>query len=122
MRAADLQGFSSGPPNSSTGWISAPEHYSPIDVATTIRIEPGKDLPFSVPLNHVGPSWYFRLTFQFASRVYGPGANHKVLSISSGQMFRRVSGKHGSVMCGIESSRDGGEAAACRSWWVPGEW
>jgi hypothetical protein len=66
VKAADLQGYSSGPPNSSTGWISAPEHYSPIDVATTVRIEPGKDLRFSVPLNHVGPSWYFRLTFQFA--------------------------------------------------------
>jgi hypothetical protein len=65
VKAADLQGYSSVPPNSSTGWISAPERYSPIDVATTVRIEPGKDLPFSVPLNHVGPSWYLRLTFQF---------------------------------------------------------
>jgi hypothetical protein len=65
VKAADLQGFSSGPPNSSAGWISPPEHYLPIDVATTMRIEPGMDLRFSVPLNHVGPSWYFRLTFQF---------------------------------------------------------
>jgi hypothetical protein len=47
------------------GWISPPEHYSPIGVTTTVDIQPHSDLLFSVPLNHVGPSWGLQLTFQF---------------------------------------------------------
>jgi hypothetical protein len=46
------------------GWISPPEHYSPIGVTTTIDIQPNTDLLFSVPLNHVGPSWGLQLTFR----------------------------------------------------------
>jgi hypothetical protein len=53
------------------GWISPPERYSPVDVATTIEIQPHSDLLFSVPLNHVGPSWLLRLTFQSGKRAEG---------------------------------------------------
>ena len=47
-----------------TGRISPPAHYSPINEATTVEIQPHSDLLFSVPLNHVGPSWRVRITFQ----------------------------------------------------------
>jgi hypothetical protein len=46
------------------GWISPPAHYSPIDEPTTVEIQPHTDLLFSVPLNHLGPSWFLRLTFE----------------------------------------------------------
>ena len=49
-----------------SGWISPPAHYSPIDEPTTVEIQPHTDLLFSVPLNHVGPSWFLRLTFERA--------------------------------------------------------
>jgi len=45
------------------GWISPPEHYSPVNEATTLDVQPASDLLFSVPLNHVGPSWRMRITF-----------------------------------------------------------
>lgn len=48
------------------GWVSPPAHYSPIDEPTTVEIQPHTDLLFSVPLNHVGPSWFLRLTFERA--------------------------------------------------------
>lgn len=44
------------------GWISPPEHYSPVNEATTVEVEPNSDLLFSVPLNHVGPWWRLRIT------------------------------------------------------------
>jgi hypothetical protein len=53
---------------SAPGWISPPEHYSPLNEAATIKIQPNDDLLFSVPLNHVGPSWLLRVTFEFSGR------------------------------------------------------
>jgi len=47
-----------------SGWISPPEHYSPVNEATTVEIQPHADLLFSVPLNHVGPAWRLRITYQ----------------------------------------------------------
>jgi hypothetical protein len=67
VKASDLNGYPSGPTPSASGWISPPERNSPIpiDVATAVRINSGSDLLFRVPLNHVGPSWYLQLRFQF---------------------------------------------------------
>jgi hypothetical protein len=42
----------------------SPKGYS-LDVGSTAVIGPGESLPFSVPLNHVGPSWYLRVRFDF---------------------------------------------------------
>jgi hypothetical protein len=53
------------------GWISPPAHYSPIDEPTTLEIQPHTDLLFSVPLNHVGPSWFLRVTFERAKAGAG---------------------------------------------------
>lgn len=50
------------------GWISPPAHYSPVNESTTLEIEPNSDLLFSVPLNHVGPYWHLRITFERAGR------------------------------------------------------
>jgi hypothetical protein len=50
------------------GWISPPAHYSPISEATLVEIKPNSDLLFSVPLNHVGPSWRLSITFERAGR------------------------------------------------------
>jgi hypothetical protein len=60
--------LTSGTEKQASGWISPPEHYSPINEATTLRIQPKADLLFSAPLNHVGPSWLLRLTYQFVGR------------------------------------------------------
>jgi len=46
-------------------WISPPEHYSPVNEATTAEVPANRDLLFSVPLNHVGPWWRLRITFEF---------------------------------------------------------
>ena len=54
----------SDPGKTGSGWISPPGSYSPIDEATTLDIRPDSDLRFSVPFNHVGPSWFLRITFQ----------------------------------------------------------
>jgi len=51
-----------------SGWISPPAHYSPINETTTVEIQPHADLLFSIPLNHVGPSWRVRITFQRAGQ------------------------------------------------------
>jgi hypothetical protein len=45
-------------------WISPPGHYSPVGESTTVDIQPNTDLPFSVPLNHVGPSWRLRIAYE----------------------------------------------------------
>ncbi|MGA2879501.1 MAG: hypothetical protein ABSG13_11160 [Bryobacteraceae bacterium] len=58
----------SGSAKPAPGWISPPAHYSPINEATTVEIQPNSDLLFSVPLNHVGPSWRLRITFQRSGR------------------------------------------------------
>lgn len=42
----------------------SPKGYS-VDVGSTAVIGPGESLPFSVPLNHVGPTWYLRVRFEF---------------------------------------------------------
>jgi hypothetical protein len=65
VEASKAAGYASGSVRVPSGWISPPDHYLPIDVFSTANIEPGTDLPFSIPLNHVGPSWYLRTTFQF---------------------------------------------------------
>lgn len=57
-----------GPPKPASGWISPPAHYSPINEATTVEIQPHSELLFSIPLNHVGPSWRVRITFQRAGQ------------------------------------------------------
>ncbi len=49
------------------GWISPPEHYSPVNEATTVEVQPNRDLLFSVPVNHVGPWWRLRITFELSS-------------------------------------------------------
>jgi len=58
----------SGSSKPASGWISPPAHYSPINEATTVEIQPDSDLLFSVPLNHVGPSWRLRIAFQRSGR------------------------------------------------------
>jgi hypothetical protein len=52
-----------------------PAGYSPPDVISTTIISPGKDLLFSVPLNHVGPSWSLQIRFYLAlpGDAYGSG-------------------------------------------------
>jgi hypothetical protein len=54
-----------------SGWISPPEHYSPVNEATTLEIQPNSDQLFSVPINHVGPSWRLRITYQSGRRREG---------------------------------------------------
>jgi hypothetical protein len=53
------------------GWISPPQHYSPVNEATTLEIPANGNLLFSVPLNHVGPSWRLRITYQSGRRGEG---------------------------------------------------
>ena len=62
---ARIRGASSGSTEPESVWISPPDRYLLSDAATTVDIQPGADLLFSVPINHVGPSWFLRLTFQF---------------------------------------------------------
>ncbi len=52
-----------------------PKGYVAPDVISTTIIPPGKDLLFSVPLNHVGPAWYLQVRFYFAlpGEGYGTG-------------------------------------------------
>jgi hypothetical protein len=53
----------SGSAKGDSGWISPPEHYSPVNESTTVEIQPKTDLLFSVPINHVGPTWLLRIAF-----------------------------------------------------------
>jgi len=53
-----------GPLKPATGWTSPPAHYSPINESTMVEIQPHSDLLFSIPFNHVGPTWRVRITFQ----------------------------------------------------------
>lgn len=52
-----------------------PEGYSPPDVFSTSRVLPGESLLFSVPANHVGPSWSLQVRFYFdvPGAVFGSG-------------------------------------------------
>ena len=54
-----------------SGWISPPAHYSPVNESTIEEIQPNSDLLFSVPLNHVGPTWSLRITFQSGRQRQG---------------------------------------------------
>jgi hypothetical protein len=54
----------SGSGKPASGWIAPPSRYSPVNAATTVEIQPKSDLLFSVPLNHVGPSWRLQITFE----------------------------------------------------------
>ncbi len=56
-----------GSPQSASSWISPPGHYSPVSESTTADIQPHTDLVFSVPLNHVGPSWRLRIAYEIAA-------------------------------------------------------
>jgi hypothetical protein len=42
-----------------------PQGYSS-DTATILTIDPGKSLVFSVPVNHVAPTWFMQVPFQFS--------------------------------------------------------
>jgi hypothetical protein len=55
----------SRPAKPASVWISPPSRYSPVNPSKTIEIQPKTDLLFSVPLNHVGPSWRLQITFDF---------------------------------------------------------
>jgi hypothetical protein len=35
------------------------------DVTSLLTINPGKEVLFSVPVNHVGPAWFLQVSFQF---------------------------------------------------------
>jgi hypothetical protein len=56
-----------------SGWISPPGHYSPVSESTTADIQPNTDLLFSVPLNHVGPSWRLRIAYEISAPKASPG-------------------------------------------------
>ncbi|MGB6945014.1 MAG: hypothetical protein WBE37_21630 [Bryobacteraceae bacterium] len=62
-----------GSPPPASGWISPPGHYSPASESTTADIQPNTDLLFSVPLNHVGPSWRLRIGYEIAAPKASPG-------------------------------------------------
>jgi hypothetical protein len=47
------------------GWITPPSRYAPVNATATLEIQPKTDLLFSVPVNHVGPSWGLQITFEF---------------------------------------------------------
>ncbi len=50
-----------------------PKGYSPQEIVNTETIDPQHDLLFSVPINHVGHSWYFQVQFFLGSEYgYGP--------------------------------------------------
>jgi hypothetical protein len=42
-----------------------PKGYSQQEVTSSTLIAPGRDLLFSVPFNHVNPSWYLQVNFHF---------------------------------------------------------
>lgn len=42
-----------------------PSGYSS-DTGSTLSVDPGKSLVFSVPTNHVSPSWYMQVPFEFS--------------------------------------------------------
>jgi hypothetical protein len=54
----------SGSAKPDSGWVSPPDRYSPVNESTTVEIQPNTDLLFSVPINHVGPTWLLRITFE----------------------------------------------------------
>jgi hypothetical protein len=55
----------------SADWISPPQRYSPVNEATTLEIQANSNQLFSVPINHVGPSWRLRITYQSGRRREG---------------------------------------------------
>jgi hypothetical protein len=79
-----------GPAKQESGWISGPEHYSPINESTTVDIQPNTDLLFNVPLNHVGPSWYLRIAFDVvASKVHPDGKSQGVVDFTWADIPKR---------------------------------
>jgi hypothetical protein len=58
----------SGASKVESGWITPPSRYAPVNSTTTVEIQPKSDLLFSVPLNHVGPSWRLQITFDIVRR------------------------------------------------------
>ena len=62
-------------PRHSAGQEPIPEGYAPSDTYSTTRVLPGGDVLFSVPANHVGPSWSLHIRFYlgFEGAVYGSG-------------------------------------------------
>lgn len=69
-RLGSLSGVPSGPPVTSK-WIGPPPELIGSDVGGDERIEPGGSLLFSVPWNHIGPTWSLKLTFRFDLPVAG---------------------------------------------------
>lgn len=69
-RLDSLSGMPSGPRVTSK-WIGPPPELFVGDVGGNERIEPGSSLLFSVPWNHVGPTWWIKLTFSFDLPVAG---------------------------------------------------
>jgi len=70
-----LPGQAKSQPKPATVKEEPPEGYSPPDVFSTTIVSPGENLLFSVPLNHVGPTWSLEIRFYFeVARVsYGTG-------------------------------------------------
>jgi hypothetical protein len=48
------------------------------DVASLLTINPGKEVLFSVPVNHVGPGWFLQISFQFDLPPVKGGASQPV--------------------------------------------
>jgi hypothetical protein len=69
-RLDSLAGVPSGPPVGPK-WIGPPPQLIGSDIGGDEKIEPGGSLLFSVPWNHVGPTWSMKLTFRFDLPVAG---------------------------------------------------
>jgi hypothetical protein len=41
-------------------------------VSSSVTIKPGESIYFSLPINHVGPTWHFEIPFRFALQQNGP--------------------------------------------------
>jgi hypothetical protein len=63
-RLHSIAGLPSGPLVKSK-WIGPPPELTESDAGGDQRIEAGSSLLFSVPWNHVGPTWSMKLTFRF---------------------------------------------------------
>ena len=65
-----IAGLPSGPPVKSK-WIGPPPELIESDAGGEQKIEAGSSLIFSVPWNHVGPTWSMKLTFRFELPAVG---------------------------------------------------
>ena len=77
-----LEGGKNAPSQPSKHTVTKmPQGYSLPDTFSTTRISPGESILFSVPANHVGPSWSIQIQFYLApsKEAYGSGP-YSVLS------------------------------------------